>query len=381
MADFSKTKLTPKVTDRILVVDGTGVPGYELMGDVMSILKPTSTTWKQVQTDVQNGLGPTLYPVGTKLYVYKCASSASKGTYLKYYLDVVGHNQHFLTRHGEKASTYSMTLGVHELFNELMVFDAAESQYGKSLDTSVVSWKTYYSDTSGTVVTSPTGNPSSNGYYEKNDTSTYPRSTYGSNNWRHSGLRKWLNALPNLSAGSWWTATTPFDMAPSYSSYLPFQALLSDEDDGAGCSLLDVIGPVTIRTILNTIKNPDNSSYYLDADADGVYAVSSRKSYDETEDTFFLPSTKEIHCSTYNEEGGVCLEYYEKFSDYTEPISAWGKTDNNLYKHYQSSASSYWWWLRSAYTSYANRVMVASGRVSGDFAISSYGVSPLCVIY
>lgn len=378
--NFATTKFTPKTTDKVLVVTENGA-GYELLGDIMGVVKPASTTWRAIQQDVQNGLGPTLYPAGTKFYFYKCASSASKGTYLKYYLDVTGHNQHFLIRHGVKASTYSMTVQVHELFNENMQFDAIESQYGVSMDTSVVSWKTYYSDTDGTVVENPSGNPSTNGYYEKNDTSSYPRSKYGSNNHRHSAIRKWLNASPKTPAGSWWKKTTPFDNAPSYSSYLPFQALLADDTDGSACTLLDVIGPVTIRTILNTVKNPDNSNYYLDCDANGEYSVANRLTYDETEDTFFLPSTKEIHCSTYNEQGGVCLEYYEKFSDFANPISAWGSTDTNLYKYYQSSTSSYWWWLRSAYASDAYFVMVASGQVNGNGACGSRGVSPLCVIY
>lgn len=342
------------------------------------------TTWKEIRANVRNGLGEILYPVGTKFVIYKYANGATKsGTPVKYYLDAVGHNKHFLIRHGERTANYSMTLQFHELLNDSIQFDAAENQYGISLDTSVVPWKTYYSDTSGTVVTNPTGNPHTNGYYEKNDTSQYPRSTYGSNNWRHSAIRKWLNADKGVAAGSWWAASTPFDKTPDYSSGLPFQALLADNDEGADATLLDVIGPVTIRTILNTIKNPDNSDYYLDADASGQYAVASRLAYDVTEDTFFLPTTKEIHCSTYNEEGGVLLQYYDKFSDYASPISAWGSADTNLLKHKQNSSSATFWWLRSAQTDSARYAMSvhSDGAVHGSGAYNAGGVAPLCVIY
>lgn len=342
------------------------------------------TTWKEIRANVRNGLGEILYPVGTKFVIYKYANGATKsGTPVKYYLDAVGHNKHFLIRHGERTANYSMTLQFHELLNDSIQFDAAENQYGISLDTSVVPWKTYYSDTSGTVVTNPTGNPHTNGYYEKNDTSQYPRSTYGSNNWRHSAIRKWLNADKGVAAGLWWAASTPFDKTPDYSSGLPFQALLADNDEGADATLLDVIGPVTIRTILNTIKNPDNSDYYLDADASGQYAVASRLAYDVTEDTFFLPTTKEIHCSTYNEEGGVLLQYYDKFSDYASPISAWGSADTNLLKHKQNSSSAAHWWLRSAHTDFASSAMVvySGGAVSDSHAYYAFGVAPLCVIY
>ena len=368
-----------------ILLDSTGQEILVALKDIKTAIAsgkaPEATTWRDVQANVRNGLAGDLYPANTKFAVFKCASAASKGAYLKYYLDVVGHDKHFLLRHGSKTADHSMSVQVHELFNETLQFDAAEDQYGLSMDEAVVAWKTYYSDTAGTVVSSPSGSPKDNGYYERNDTSQYPRSQYGSNNWRHSALRKWLNANRNVAAGSWWSKTTPFDKAPSYSSYLPFQAMLADDSQGADCTLLDVVGPVTIRTTLNNIKNPDNADYYLDADASGQYSVASRLSYDVTEDTFFLPSTKEIHCSTYNEDGGVLLDYYERFSDYADPISAWDVSDTNLIKHYQNSSSSAWWWLRSPYVGYARSVFIADGQVYSGGAVGGYGVAPLCVIY
>ena len=371
-----------------IILDSTGQELVTVLREVKTAIASgkdsETTTWKEIRANVRNGLGETLYPVGTKFYVYKYGNAASKsGTPLKYWLDAVAHNKHFLLKHGEKTADYSMTLQMHELLTDSMQFDAAENQYGKSLDTAVVAWKTYYSDTSGTVVTSPTGNPSENGYYEKNDTSTYPRSTYGSNNWKHSGIRKWLNADKGVASGSWWKATTPFDTAPAYASNLPFQALLADNASGDDSTLLDVVGPVTIRTYLSEIKNPDNSNYYLDADANSEYKVGSRLTYDITEDTFFLPSTKEVHCSTYNAPEEVSMEYYEKFSDYSSPISAWGKSDTNLLKHKQNSASSTYWWLRAANAGSANSVMIvySDGYISYYGAVYGYGIAPLCTIY
>ncbi len=371
-----------------IMLNETGLAIVSALGDIKTAIasgkSAEATTWKEVQANVRNGLGETLYPAGTKFVIYKYDDGATKtGEALKYTLDVVAHNKHFLKRHGEAVSKYSMTLQFHELINGAKQFDAAEDQYGISMDTEVVSWKTYYSDAAGTVVPSPTGSPKDNGYYEKNDTSTYPRSTYGSNNWRHSGARKWLNASPTVAAGAWWSKTTPFDKTSSMASYLPFQAMLADNAEGGGCSLLDVIGPVTINTILSTIKNPDNSEYYLDADANGEYSVASRLSYDTTEDTFFLPTTKEIHCSGYNEENGVVLDYYEKFSDYSSPIGMWSVVDTNLYKHYQNSQSSSYWWLRSASPSHSSYVMcvISTAVVSHDSAYYSLGMAPLCVIY
>ena len=370
-----------------IVLDETAKEMVEVLREMKAAIasgkESETTTWKEIRQNVRAGLGETLYPVGTKFVIYKYANGSTKtGTPVKYYLDAVAHNKHFLLRHGEPTAEYSMTLQFHELLNDSMQFDAAENQYGISFDTSVVPWKTYYSDTSGTVVTDPTGNPHTNNYYEKNDANEH-RKTYGSNNWRHSAIRKWLNADKGVAAGSWWAASTPFDKTPDYSSGLPFQALLADDDEGSDATLLDVVGPVTIRTILNTIKNPDNSDYYLDADASGQYAVASRLSYDVTEDTFFLPTTKEIHCSTYNEEGGVLLQYYDKFSDYASPISAWGSADTNLLKHKQNASSATFWWLRSARAGYAGSALIVNsdGTVDHSNAYYSIGVAPLCVIY
>lgn len=370
-----------------VVLDSTGQEMVEVLRGIKVAIASGKdsevTTWKTIRANVRAGLGESLYPVGTKFVIYKYANGADKtGTLQKYYLDCVAHNKHFLKRHGEATADYSMTLQFHELLSDSMQFDKPEDQYGLSLDTSVVAWKTYYSDNAGTVVESPTGNPVTNGYYEKNDTSQYPRSTYGSNNWRHSALRKWLNADKSIAAGSWWSKTTPFDKSPDYASSLPFQALLADDDQGTDSTLLDVVGPVTIRTILNTIKRGDAADYYLDADANGNYS-STRLAYDETEDTFFLASTKEIHCNTYNETDGVLMQFYEKFSDYSSPIGAWGNADTNLLKHKPGTSSAAYWWLRSADTGAAYKTMIvfSSGVVDNYYALYAYGVAPLCTIY
>lgn len=343
---------------------------------IQNELKKT-TTWGKVQANVQAGKGSAVYPIGTKFAIYKAPNATTKGTLAKYYLDVVAHNKHFKKdSSGNNTATYSMTLQIHELLTDTMQFDAKESQYGLSLDTSVVSWKTYYSNTSGTTVSSPSGSPKDKGYYEKNHSD---RVSYGNNCWRTSGLRQWLNADPSKSAGGWWTKQHACDVAPAYSSYLPFQALLAEDADGNEAGLLDVIGEVSIDTILSTVKRPDASSYYLDCDANGDYS-SSRLTYDRTEDKFFLPSTKEVYASSYTEPNGVILDYYE---DNSSLSSASDSADTNRVKMQQNSSSATYWWLRSAHSgsSYYVCGVSSSGNRDGSSAYHTTGVSPLCVIY
>lgn len=363
-----------------LLLDSTGsamvVVLKEIANALTGTITPEVTTWKKVQTNIKKGLGETTYPLGTKFIVYKPANGTSIGTLVKYQLDVVAHNKHFKKVSGTPTATYSMTLQFHELLNDLMQFDAKESQYGLSLDESVVSWKTYYSNTSGSVVSSPSGSPKDKGYYEKNDSN---RVSYGNNCWRTSGLRQWLNADPSLAAGAWWEKQHACDVAPAYSSYLPFQAMLKEDTDGNDSGLLDVIGEVTIDYILSTVKRPDASSYYLDCDGNGEYG-SSRLTYDTVDDKFFLPSCKEVYMSSYCEPNGVILDYYEDNSS----LSAAGDgADTNRVKMQQSASSATTWWLRSAGSSYsyfAGRVYT-DGSFTYTIACSEWGVSPLCVIY
>lgn len=347
----------------------------EVVTIVLEELRYTST-WRNIQYNIKAGLGESYYPLGTKFIVYKPANGTTIGDLVKYELDVVAHNKHFKKgSNGNPTATYSMTLQFHNLLNDTMQFDAKEALYGLSLDTSVVSWKTYYSDTSGTVVSSPSGSPKDNGYYEKN---LSDRVNYGNNCWRTSGLRAWLNADPTLAAGAWWKKQHACDTAPAYSSYLPFQTMLK-ESDGQTCGLLSVVGEVTIDYILSTIKRPDATDYYMDCDTNGNYS-SSRLTYDTVNDKFYLPSTKEVYASSYTEPNGVILDYYQVNSSLSAPSD---NSDTNRVKTKQNSTSASLWWLRSAYSDGADYAcFVNSNGLRGNYsAYITLGVAPLCTIY
>ena len=381
MSESVLTKLVATdETLETLLKDSTGSAMVVVLKEIANALSgeitPEVTTWKKVQNNIKKGLGETTYPLGTKFVVYKPANGTSIGTLVKYTLDVVAHNKHFKKVNGVATADYSMTLQLHELLNDTMQFDAKESQYGLSLDTSVVSWKTYYSNTSGSVVSSPSGSPKDKGYYEKNDSN---RVSYGNNCWRTSGLRQWLNADPTLAAGAWWEKQHACDVAPAYSSYLPFQAMLKEDTDGNDSGLLDVIGEVTIDYILSTVKRPDATSYYLDCDGNGDYS-SSRLTYDTVDDKFFLPSCKEVYMASYCEPNGVILDYYE---DNSSLSAASDSADTNRVKMQQSASSAAYWWLRSAYSGNSNHAcgVNSSGARHYSGACFEFGVAPLCCIY
>ena len=69
------------------------------------------------------------------------------------------------------------------------------------------------------------------------------RRAYGSNNWRESAIRQWLNSD---AASGWWQRQTIFDMAPSYASVAGF---LNGIDPDFGAAL----GEVDIVTAKNTV--------------------------------------------------------------------------------------------------------------------------------
>lgn len=341
---------------------------------------PEITDFHQIQTYVRLGVAEQIFPVGTQFIVFKKNNKAD--TVLKYHVDVVAHNHHFLSKNGANTAEYSMTIQFHELFETNMMFDQTELAYALTADTALADWKTYYTRSGAegsytyTAVASPAAADIAS-YYEKNNAD---RAQYGSNNWRESAMRQWLNS--DKAAGEWWAAQTIWDVKPDYADNTAgFLTLLRDAVDAEGCTWLDILKPVTIQTVLNTVKNPDNSSYYLDADADGVRS-SARKAYDITEDVVFLPSAAEVFENQPND--GTVMPYYRDFSDFSNPTSWDSGKDSNRIKYPASGGAAGRWRLRSPHTAISRLVRPVSptGHVLSSTANhSGVGLAPLAVIY
>ncbi len=256
-------------------------------------------SWSVVQQLVRLGIASKVFSVGDQLV-------CNHETYGTLVWDILGFD---LDTPLDGVNTHSMTIGLHNCLPTTFQFDAAE-----------------------------TNNPDTN------------RKSYGSNNWKESGIRQWLNT--DGAAGTWWTAQTEYDVRPSYAnSTAGFLA-------GLDADMLSVISEVKKITARNTVT-----------DGGG---------YDETTDKVFLRSHTEVYGGQNNSiVEGVVYPYYSQNSS----LSAAGTgADTNRIK-YRGENTQYWW-LRSPDPSDSNNVRTVgtTGDVDNDNAYRSRGVAPACVI-
>ncbi len=177
------------------------------------------------------------------------------------------------------------------------------------------------------------------------------RCAYGSNRWKTSAARQWLNsdaaAVPDGSevVSNWYTRQTVFDRPPG-------GAKLAGYLYGIDPDLQAVICPVKVRT---AIPDPDR--------------VSGGEAYEDTEDKVWLPSMTEIYGGTNNGVAeGSQFEY-------------WKGTTNDIKVKYQGSTARLWW-LRGPCPGSASlvRSVYSSGALSFSSALSARGFVPgLCI--
>jgi hypothetical protein len=181
------------------------------------------------------------------------------------------------------------------------------------------------------------------------------RIRYGSNNYKESAIRQWLNS--SAAKGSVWTPQTKWDRPPSWATSLAgFQSLLDPD-------LVTIAMPVTKKVNRNTVNEGGG--------------------YDEVKDKFWLLSERE----TFGTGSGTALEgdeayaYYKDFSDYTAANSG---ADKNRIKYSVTNRSSVQnWWLRSPLVSFAHYVpyVGVSGAYNSYYAYYSHAAAPACCIY
>ena len=177
------------------------------------------------------------------------------------------------------------------------------------------------------------------------------RQAYGTNRWRDSVYRQWLNSdAPAVASGSsavsnWWKPATVFDRVPSGAKLAGFLY-------GMDPDFVKALGEVEVKTALHQVDKVDGATF------------------DITLDKIFLQSRKDIFGS--DEFSGVSegeqLEYW-KGAENADRIKYWNNTPS-------------YWWMRTPYSTFAGYVrrVDASGVLSYNCASDSYGVVPACCI-
>ena len=192
-------------------------------------------------------------------------------------------------------------------------------------------------------------------YYTEDDTvnggkrNFTERQAYGSNRWRDSVYRQWLNSTASAGTtgngvSNWWTPQSVFDRAPRGANSAGFLY-------GLDPSFVAAMGKVKVITAL--------------CDCDKVDGATQDITYDKV----WLQSMTEVFGNTNNSiSEGVRLAYWN------------GSTDADRIKYHNGTAR--YWWLRSPYPPVAGYVRgVGSSGVLGNYEASNVGgVVPACCI-
>ena len=173
------------------------------------------------------------------------------------------------------------------------------------------------------------------------------RARYGSNNYKESALRQWINSA--AVANAWWVPSNIFDRPPAYANLAGFQ-------HGMDSDFLAVVKAITIPCHTNnTYELPEWTK-------DTAYNLVDR---------FWLASRDEMGFGTERVADGTVFAAY----------NGAGNTDRIKYDLSNASTARVWW-LRSPNPSHASyeRTVSTDGSLSNYGAYSGYGAVAACVI-
>lgn len=384
------------VLDKATTVAETKYVYDKLRGEIDMIAGMVKVeSWADVQKIVRAGMAAKFFAVGDQLTCQKDGSNLV--------WDIIGIDH---DTPADPQYTHSMTLQLHDCFQTVMQFDAPEAFYyaengleagtyhftidssydashqnfnnyqftltqdvpaggqltfpwGSTVNASTIKVNSFASATSTTAIEQVAvsegtdganlGTLTAAGDFANNLNSIH-RVRYGSNNYKESAIRQWLNK--SNVADPVWTAQNNFDRPPTWYTDNNTAGFV----DGMDADFLAVLGNVTKVTAISGSNTPDT-----------------------TTDTFFLLSRSEVYggieVSGVNE--GAAYLYYADYSDLT---TAGMSNDSNRIKYRNGSAQ--YWWIRTPY--YGSDVIVryvsSTGGSSGGNAPNSYGIAPACNI-
>ncbi len=177
------------------------------------------------------------------------------------------------------------------------------------------------------------------------------RNFYGSNRWKNSVYRQYLNSVAEAvpsgdsTISNWWTPQTVWDRIPGAAKWAGFL-------NGLDSEFIAVLGTVQVKTPLHACDRVDGETF------------------DITEDKIFLASRENVFGSReYStiDEGGL-WEYFK------------GASNDDRIK-YEGNTARYWW-LRTPFSGTCGyvRTVMTTGTLNGYYANSRFGVVPACCI-
>ena len=338
--------------------------------------KYTVDSWEKVQEIVRAGLAEKAFKIGDQFIANYAVNPTT--------FDIIGINQDIPT---DKRFPYSITLQAHNCIVEGM-FDAPEALFfaetelaiGEQIFTlnsiqykftttqlipiggqvfintwSAVEGETYvptkittYAADRTTAIDSNLDVTAEAGTDTLLVVNNHSRCRYGSNNYKESAVKQWLNSN---AASFAWAPKTNFDRKPTSTIYTGAGFLnLLDAD------LTAVLGAVDKQVAKNTVTDGGGQDLFTDK--------------------VFLLSPKEVYGAN---EGAITGESaYPYYSALAEDL-----TNNPLAGRIKYlSAAARTWWLRSPSVGFSGipRIVYTTGTVSTSNAHYGYGLAPACSI-
>ena len=202
------------------------------------------------------------------------------------------------------------------------------------------------------------GTLSSSTKYGTSGLNNMQRSAYGYNRWSQSALRQRLNSA--AAAEAWWSPQNPYDRRPTQLATM--RGFMAGFDEG----FLNIIKPVKVTTLLNTVSDSDIGTS------------------ENTYDYFFPASLEQEYIAPQASGEGEYWEYWKRRLGLTSPQGT-GSANANPYHiryGYDNHSTAQTCRLRSANRGYANYPwsVSSSGYASGTNATTTNRCAPACVI-
>ena len=200
------------------------------------------------------------------------------------------------------------------------------------------------------------GELSSSTKYSADGMNNMQRAAYGYNRWGQSAMRQYLNSAE--ASGAWWSQKNPFDHRPDQlASMRGFMA-------GLPADFLDVVRPVKVTTLLNTVSDVDIGTS------------------EDTADTFFLPGLQQEYIAPQATGEGSPWQYWiDRLG--TQHAQFTVRPEHIRYA-IENHGSAQYVRLRSAHrgTAYYAWYVTSSGTaLSTGSATYASRPAPACVIY
>lgn len=344
------------------------------------------STWAGIQKAVRSGIAKDILPIGTQL-------SVNHSVYGSCLFDVVAHDY---LKNVNDPDGHTMTIMQHDLFASIQ-FDAPEALYyaetqlaagtycfnvaetygawlsgtysftltqavpadgqlcisgNRETELTSLQIQSYTSRTAANTIESVTITSESNGIslgtLGEGKLNHIQRVSYGSNNYKESAIRQFLNS--SAAAGKVWTPQIKFDRPPSWATTLDGYKAGLDQD------FLAVVCKVVLPCVTNSVYEAPDSTVVKNT----KYTLN---------DEFYLASRREIFGTNESvADDSIIFPFYD------------GATAADRIKYRDGSAAG--WWLRTPYVSLVSgiRVIRSDGTLYNGNARTANGLAPACTI-